>query len=65
MNLVLEIVCQRNMCQQLGDAARVRGWSKTIFLFRKFLRDGNRIFADGAKTLAQLFGAIVIQAISP
>ncbi len=53
------------MREQLADRACARSRAKIIFVFGDFLRDGDRVFANGAKTRSHIFGAIVIHGISP
>ena len=51
VNLVLEVVRQRDMGQKLAGAAGIGGRSKGIFLFGKILRNNESIFTDGAETV--------------
>src|SRR6267154_417933 len=64
VNLVLEVVRQRDMGQQLAGAAGIRGRSKGVFLFGKILRNDERIFTDGAETVGQFFSGVAVHGTS-
>src|SRR5260370_40364816 len=52
------------MGQQLTGAAGIGGRSKGVFFFGKVLRNDERIFADGAETVGQVFGGVAVHGTS-
>src|SRR5437016_457542 len=64
VNLVLEVVRQRDIGQQLAGATGIRGGSKVVFLFGKILRNDESIFTDGAETVGQFFSGVAVHGTS-